>query len=159
MAVEGTKKGNVLFNEADLARIVLNSVMVSWMNQYNMMHLTLPESTRALLQDLETIEYIMDERHEAGLKAKAKEASASAIAKGTSKKRSASGSPGEQVPKMGKPMKFCQHCKAKGGPCLTHNTKECCRYKVMGDPVAAAAHEPNDAKKPFKKGGTSRWLI
>jgi hypothetical protein len=33
MAVEGTKKGNVPFNEADLARIVLNSVPVSWMNQ------------------------------------------------------------------------------------------------------------------------------
>jgi hypothetical protein len=32
MAVEGTKKGNVLFNEADLAGIVLNSVPVSWMN-------------------------------------------------------------------------------------------------------------------------------
>jgi hypothetical protein len=38
MAVEGTKKGNVPFNEADLAGIVLNSVPVSWMNQYNMMH-------------------------------------------------------------------------------------------------------------------------
>jgi len=37
----------------------------------------------------------MEERHEAGLKAKTKEASASAIAKGTSKKCSASGNPGE----------------------------------------------------------------
>jgi hypothetical protein len=52
MAVEGTKKGNVQFNEADLAGIVLNSILVSWMNQYNMTHLTLPKSTRALLQEL-----------------------------------------------------------------------------------------------------------
>jgi hypothetical protein len=103
MAVEGTKKGNVPFNEADVARIVLNSVPVSWMNQYNMTHTTLPNGTRTLLQDLESIERVMDEKHAAGQKAKAKEAAASAIAKENSKKRSASGSPGEQVPKKGKP--------------------------------------------------------
>ncbi len=60
-----------------------------------MTHLTLPESPRALLPDLEAIERIMDEKHEAGLKVKAKEASASAIANGSSKKHSASGNPGE----------------------------------------------------------------
>ena len=43
MAVEGIKKGNMPFNEADLAGIVLNSVPVSWMNQYNMMHTALPK--------------------------------------------------------------------------------------------------------------------
>jgi hypothetical protein len=46
MAVVGTKKGNMLFDEADLAGIVLNSVPVSWMNQYNMMHSTLLDGTR-----------------------------------------------------------------------------------------------------------------
>jgi hypothetical protein len=60
MAVEGTKKENVLFDEADLARIVLNSVPVSWMNQYNMMHSTLPNGTRTPLQVLELIERIME---------------------------------------------------------------------------------------------------
>jgi hypothetical protein len=49
MADEGTKKGNVPFEEANLAGIVLNSVPVSWMNQYNMTHLTLPNGTRTLL--------------------------------------------------------------------------------------------------------------
>ncbi len=44
MAIEGTKKGSVPFNEADLAGIVLNSVPVSWMNQYNMTHMTLPHA-------------------------------------------------------------------------------------------------------------------
>ena len=48
----------------------------------------------------------MDERHEAGLKAKVKEAFASVIAKGTSKKHSASGNPSEQFPKKVKPNKF-----------------------------------------------------
>jgi hypothetical protein len=52
MAVEDTKKNNVPFDEADLAGIVLNSVPVTWMNQYNMMHLTPPKSPRALLPDL-----------------------------------------------------------------------------------------------------------
>jgi hypothetical protein len=32
IAIEGTKKVNVPFNEADLAGIVLNSVPVSWLN-------------------------------------------------------------------------------------------------------------------------------
>ncbi len=76
MAVEGTKKGNMAFDEANLAGIILNSVPVSWLNQYNMTHQTLPSGTRTLLQDLESIERVMDEKHEAGLKAKAKEASA-----------------------------------------------------------------------------------
>jgi hypothetical protein len=153
MAVEGTKKGNVPFNEADLAGIVLNSVPVSWMNQYNMTHTTLPDGTRTLLQDLELIERVMDEKHEAGQKAKAKETAAFAIAKGSSKKRSASGSPGEQVPKKGKPSKFCQHCKAKGGPHLTYKTEECCMYNGMGNPMAAAGRKPSDAKPSSEKGG------
>ncbi len=96
MAVAGTKKMNVLFDEADLARIVLNLVPSSWVNQYNMTHSMLPKKPRALLNDLEAVEQVMDENHSASLKAKAKEASfASAAAKGSSKKRSASGSSGE----------------------------------------------------------------
>jgi hypothetical protein len=102
---------------------------------------------------VELIECVMEEKQKAGQKAKAKEAAASAIAKASSKKRSASGNPGEQVPKKGKPNKFCQHCKAKGGSHLTHNTKECCRYDGMGNPMAAAARKSGDAKPTSKKGG------
>jgi hypothetical protein len=40
MAVEGTKKRNVPFDDVDLARTVLKAVPVIWVNQYNMMHLT-----------------------------------------------------------------------------------------------------------------------
>jgi hypothetical protein len=156
MAIEGLKKGNVPFDEADLAGIVLNSVPVSWMNQYNMTHTTLPNGTRTLLQDLESIKRVMDEKHEAGQKAKVKEAAASAIAKESSKKHSASGSPGEWVLKKDKPSKFCQHCKAKGGPHLTHNTKECCKYDAMGNPVATARRKPSDAKPSSKKGGNKQ---
>ncbi len=78
------------------------------------MQATLPKNPRALPTDLEAIKQVMDEKHHANLKAKAKEASAaSGATRESSKKRSASGSPGEvQVPKKGKPSNFCQHCKA-----------------------------------------------
>jgi hypothetical protein len=155
MAVAGTKKMNVPFDEADLARIVLNTVPSSWVNQYNMMHSTLPKSPRAFLNDLEAIKRVMDEKHQANLKAKSKEASAaSRSAKGSSKKHSAFGSHGElRVPKKAKPSKFCQHCKAKGGPHLSHNTKECRRFDGNGNPVSLFQIKPADAKRPAKKGG------
>ncbi len=51
MAVAGTKKMNVPFNEADLAGIMFNLVPSSWVNQYNMMHSTLPKNPRAILND------------------------------------------------------------------------------------------------------------
>jgi hypothetical protein len=60
----------VPFNEADLARIVLNSVPIFWMNQYNMMHTALPNETRTLLQDLELIKCIREEKQKAGQKRK-----------------------------------------------------------------------------------------
>jgi hypothetical protein len=74
MAVAGTKKMNVPFNEADLARIMPNLVPFSWVNQYNMMHSMLPKNPRALLNNLEAIKQVMDEKHSVPLKAKAKEA-------------------------------------------------------------------------------------
>jgi hypothetical protein len=100
----------------------------------------------------------MDEKHSASLKAKAKKASsASAAAKGSSKKRSASGGSGElQVPKKARPSKFCQHCKAKGGPHLTHITKVCRSYNAMGNPVSSFQTKPAVAKKPDKKGGNKQ---
>ncbi len=97
-----------------------------------------------------------DEKHSASLKAKAKEASAaSAAAKGSSKKHS--WIPGElRVPKKARSSKFCQHCKAKGGPPLTHNTKECRRYNGNGNPVSSFQTKPVNDKKPTKKGGNQQ---
>ncbi len=96
MAVEVTKKSNAPFDEADLARIVPKLVPVTWVNQYNLTHSTLPKSPRALLPDLEAIERVMNKKHQASLKAKANKASsASTSAKLSSKKRSTSGNPGE----------------------------------------------------------------
>jgi hypothetical protein len=155
MAVAGTKMINVLLDEADLAGIMLNSVPSSWVNQINMSHSTLPKNPRALLNNLEAIEQVMDEKHSASLKATAKEAStASTAAKGSFQKRPASGSSSDlRVPKKARPSKFCQHCKAKGGPHLTHNTKECRRYNRNGNPISSFQGKPADARKPAKKGG------
>ena len=138
MADAGTKKMNVPFNKADLARIALNSVPSSWVNQYNVTHSTLPKNPRALLNNLEAIERVMDKKHNASLKAKAKEANAaSAAAKGRSKKHPASSSGELRVPKKARPSKFCQHYKAKGGPHLTHNTKICRRYDGNRNPISS----------------------
>ncbi len=155
MTIAGTKKMTVPFDEADLAKIMLNSVPSSWVNQYNMMHSKLPKNPRALLNNLEAIKQIMDEKHNASLKAKAKELSAtSTAAKGSSKKHPASGCFGElQVPKKARPSKFCHHCKVKGGPHLTHNTKECRRYDGNENPISSFQCKPVNAKKPAKKGG------
>jgi hypothetical protein len=96
----------------------------------------------------------MDEKHRASLKAKAKEPSAASAAAKGSKNHPASGSSGElRVPKKARPSKFCQHCKAEGGPNLTHNTKECHRYDGNGNPVSSFQGKPVNAKKPAKKGG------
>jgi hypothetical protein len=97
----------------------------------------------------------MDEKHNTSLKAKAKEANAASVAaKGSYKKHLASGSSDDlQVPKKARPSKFCQHCKAKGGPHLTHNTKECGRYDGNGNLLSSFQGKPANAKKPAKKGG------
>jgi hypothetical protein len=52
-AVSMTKKGNIPFSKADLAAILLVSIPMTWQNQYNLTHLMVPESTRALQTDLE----------------------------------------------------------------------------------------------------------
>jgi hypothetical protein len=62
-AVATTKKGNVPFEEADLASIMLAALPLTWQNQYNLTHSTVPESPRAVLADLENIERIMLERY------------------------------------------------------------------------------------------------
>jgi hypothetical protein len=80
-AVPTMKKGNFPFGKADLAAIVLSSVPMSWQNQYNLNHSTVPESTCTLLQDLEAIEQVMVEKKGANLKAKGKGSTAPSEAK------------------------------------------------------------------------------
>ncbi len=91
-AVPTTKKGNIPFGKADMAAMVLASVLMSWQNQYNLNHSMVPKSTRTLFPDLEAIEQVMVEKHSQKLKAKGK--GSTALSKGKSNpKHKASGGP------------------------------------------------------------------
>ena len=86
-AVEDTKKGNVPFDEADLANIVLKAIPISWVNQYKLNHLTLPKSPRLLLLALENIERVMNEKRMEPAKARAKDGAALAGASPTAPRK------------------------------------------------------------------------
>jgi hypothetical protein len=156
-AVPPMKKRNIPFGKADLATIVLSSVQMLWQNQDNLNHLTVPESTRTLLLDLEAIERVMVEKQGANLKAKGKGSTAPSKAKGNPKHK-ASGGPTGQVPKKGCSEKFCQRCKAHGSPFTTHNTLDCRHYDSNGKPLKAAAGKPSESKKPYKKSGGDKGM-
>jgi hypothetical protein len=156
-AVPTMRKGNISFGKADLAAIVLSSVPMSWQNQYNLNHSTVPKSTRTLLPDLEAIKQVMEEKRGANLKVKAKGSTAPAEAKGNLKCK-ASGGPTGRVPKKGCSEKFCQLCKAHGGPFTTHNTLDCRPYDSNGKPLEAAAGKPAESKKPYKKFGGNKYM-
>ncbi len=155
MAIEDTKKGNVPFDESDLAGIVLKAVPTSWVNQYNLTH---SRSPRLLLPDLENIKRLMNKKCAESAKAKGKDGTALAGAKSSPKKRVSTGS-SKRVPKKASSAKFCQHCKNNDGPYRSHNTKECCNYDKDGKAVAAAGKKLYE-KKPYKKdeGGNDKQL-
>jgi hypothetical protein len=90
-ALPTTKKGNISFGEADLATIVLSSVLMSWQNQYNLNHSMAPKSTRTLLLDLEAIKRVMVKKMGTNLKAKEKGGTASSKAKGNPKRNASGG--------------------------------------------------------------------
>jgi hypothetical protein len=89
-AVPTTKKGNIPFGKA--AVIVLASIPISWQNQYNLNHSTVPESTCTSLLYLEAIKRVMVEKHNKKLKAKGKASTAWSKAK-SNPKHKASGGP------------------------------------------------------------------
>ncbi len=136
---------------------MLLSVPMSWQHQYNLNHSTVPESTCTLLPDLEAVERVMVEKQGAKLKAKGKGGTAPSKAKGNPKHK-VSGGPTGQVPKKGCSEKFCQHCKAHGGPFQTHNTLDCRLYDSNGKPLEAAAGKPSESKKSSKKSGGNKVM-
>ncbi len=92
----------------------------------------------------------MVEKKGANLKAKGKGSTAPSKPKGNLKRKASRG-PTAQVSKKGQTEKFCQQCKAHGGPFTTHNTLDCRRYESNGKPLEAAAGKPSESKKPYKK--------
>ena len=130
---------------------------MSWQNHYNHNHSTVPKSTCTLLPDLEAIEQVMVEKKGANLKAKGKGGTAPSEAKGNPKHK-ASGGPTGRVPKKGCSERFCQCCKANGGPFQTHNTLDCHRYDSNGKPLKVAAGKLSESKKPYKKSGGNKGM-
>ena len=51
------------FEAADLASIILAALPLSWQNQYNLTHSTVPESPCVLTPELKHIERVMQERN------------------------------------------------------------------------------------------------
>jgi hypothetical protein len=156
-AVPMTKKGNIHFNKADLAAIVLASVPMSWQTQYNLNHSTVPKLTCTMLLDLEAIERVMVEKHSQKLKAKGKGGTAWSEDK-SNPKHKASVSLTGWVPKRGRSEKFCLRCKAHGGPFQIHNTLNCRCYDRNGKPLKVAAGKPSESKKPYKKSGGDKGM-
>jgi hypothetical protein len=99
----------------------------------------------------------MVEKKGANLKAKGKGSTAPSKAKENPKRKASRGLTG-QVPKKGCSEKFCQWCKAHGGPFTTHNTLDCRHYDSNGKPLKIAAGKPSESKKPYKKSGGNKSM-
>jgi hypothetical protein len=87
------------FGKANLAAIALASVQMTWQNQYNLTHTSVPKSMHALLPDLEAISQVMVEKQQDKLKAKGKAATALPDKAKSNPKRKASGGLTGRVPK------------------------------------------------------------
>ncbi len=154
LAVASTEKGNVPFNDASLAGIVLATCHIDWRNLYKLNHKTVPESTRSMLHDLERIEKVFVEKN--NKKAKANVAKAGTDPqKGASvpHKKGKGGGSGRPTPKKARTAKYCTWCKAVDGPYQTHNISDCRRFDKDGKEVGKPYKPFNPAKKPWKKGG------
>jgi hypothetical protein len=151
-AVATTKKGNVPFEAADLASIILAALPLLWQNQYNLTHSTVPESPRVLTPELENIERVMLEQSVDRHKSKERAATVTPT-KGKPGKGSSKGGSSKSAPKKAKTEKFCQRCKTHGGSYTSHNTSECRRYDKDGKPTGQFGSKSSEKHKPFKKGG------
>ncbi len=117
LAVTATKMGNVPFTEATHASIILSHLPVASRNQYNLTHKTVPESPRAMLQDLENIMKLFVEKYNEKARAnKAKAATAPKTAERVPKKHAHGGGSDRGAPQNGRSAKYCKWCKNAIGP-------------------------------------------
>jgi hypothetical protein len=154
-AVATTKKGNVPFEEADLALIMLAALRLTWQNQYNLTHSTMPESPHELLADVEAIERVLLERY--GEKQWSKDKAVAARPdKNKPKKGASKGGSSDRVPKKARTDKFCQQCKTHGEAYQTHNTSDCKGWDKDGK--GQFGSKPSEKHKPYKKNGGEKGL-
>jgi len=156
-AVASTELGNVPFNETTLASIVLSHLPVAWRAQYALTHVLVPESPRAILNDLENIKKLFAEKaNEAARANKAKVAAATKADERVPRKgkRTNGGGPEKGTPTKGRTDKYCKWCKAVDGQYTTHNTTECRRFNKDGSQKDRLTKPFDSAKKPWKKPGS-----
>ncbi len=135
LAVPSREMGNVPFTEATHASIILSHLPVAWRNQYNLMHKTVLELPRAMLQDLKNIDKIFIKKYNKKAQAnKSKAASAPKTAEHVSKKHVHGGGSDRGAPKKGRSAKYCKWCKMANVPYTTHNTIKCCRFEKDSTP-------------------------
>jgi hypothetical protein len=157
LAVATTEMGNVPFTEATHASIILSHLPVAWRNQYNLMHKTVPELPRVMLQDLENIEKLFVEKYNEKAQAnKAKAATAPKTAERVPKKHAHGGGSNRGAPQKGPSAKYCKWCKCKNanGPYTTHDTIKCRRFEKDSTPKDKPVKPFDSAKKPWKKMGS-----
>jgi hypothetical protein len=158
-AVATTKKGNLPFEPADLASIILAALPLSWQNQYNLTHATVPESPRVLMPVLENIERVINERYN-GDKQKSKDkAVAAGPNKGKPNKGSSKGGSSNAAPKKARTEKFCQRCKTHGGSYrLITRMSAVAMTKMVSPPDSLGVNRPINIS-PSKRGARKGWRI
>jgi hypothetical protein len=137
---------------------VLSSVLMSWQNQYNLNHSTVPKSTCTLLPDQRP-------SSKSWLRSKARTS--------RQKERAVQPHPKPRVTQSARRLgarlveslrgiamrMFCQSCKAHGNSLQIHNTLDFCCYDSNGKPLVAAAGKPSESKKPYKKSGGGKGIV
>jgi hypothetical protein len=154
-AVPTTKKGNIPFGEADLAMIVLASVLMSWQKQYYLSHSMVPESTRMLLPDLEAIKQVMVEKHNEKLKATGKAGTAQSKAKSSLKCKASGGLTG-QVPEKGCSEKFASIARLTAVPTRPTTPWTAVPMTAMVSPSRQQQVSPLSQRSPSRSLGVIR---
>ncbi len=122
-----TKPKNVLFTEAELGSHVLHMCPIQWQDQYNMNKKgMMPMDMHLLLMSLEAIKRVCT--HEKANPEFSKKASP----KGKKGKKHPGTKSTARVPKKVCFKKHCDLCKRHGGACITHSTRDCCRFEKDG---------------------------
>ena len=134
------------FDDADLATHLLCMCPARWQTQYDLLEITTPVSTRAILLVLENI------KNNAELDAKPPSATKTKGTDGKCKMELID----SHIPKKPKKVcwtdKHCVLCKKHGGLHKSHNTHDCCCLNKNGTPIKknGGAGKPQSKERGHK---------
>jgi hypothetical protein len=130
-----------------------------WQNQYNLTHLTIPESTRVLLPDLEAIELVVVKKQNEKLKVKGKATPAQPDVK-INLKRMAFGGSSEQVPKKACSEKFSSIAKPTAAPTRPTTPWNAFAMTATISPLWQQQVSPLSPRSPTRSLGATRvWPL